>query len=329
MVACVVGAVFVTLSHAESASTTGPGPEGWQEAWTVSLPDGAAMTLQWIPAGSFTMGSPDNETGHRADESPAHAVTLTKGFWLGSTEVTIGQWRAVMGTSLREHVAQWLHDDTQHDFPGRRATVAEYMNMDPKAPPESFLANENNAVPMYFVSWTGAVAFCEKLTQRERAAGNLPAEYHFTLPTEAQWEYACRAGSTTATYAGHVDAVTDIAWFAGNSAEGYTGRPLPRASAGPRDVAAKQPNAWGLHDMSGNLWEWCLDRYGSYAGNAQTDPAGPAAGETRVNRGGSWGSGLDNERSACRSGNPPAEASAYRGFRVALLPVPAPSLSRR
>jgi formylglycine-generating enzyme required for sulfatase activity len=275
------------------------------------------------------MGSREDEAGHRSDEEPAHVVTLTQGFWLGSTEVTIGQWRAVMGTSLREHVTHWLRDGTGHDFSGRRATVAEYMNMDPQADPESFLANENEALPMYFVNWNDAIAFCDQLTQSERSEGDLPANYSFTLPTEAQWEYACRAGSTEATYAGDDDVLTNIAWFSGNSADGYSGKKLPRASAGPRNVREKKPNVFGLHDMSGNLWEWCLDWYGPYTGGAQTDPTGPATGDTRVNRGGSWGSGPGNERSACRAGNPPAEASAYRGFRVALIPANSPSLSRR
>lgn len=295
----------------------------------VRLAETAPMKLRWIPPGDFVMGTFPEEPGHRADESPAHEVTLTQGYYVGTTEVTIGHWRAVMGTTLREHVAQWLHDDTQYDFPNGRATVAAYMGMDPTADPETYLANEDEELPMYFVSWNDALNFCERLTQRERAANNIPEGYRFTLPTEAQWEYACRAGSTTPTYAGGIERVADIAWFTGNSADDYPGNPLPRAEAGPRAVAGKRPNAWGLYDMPGNLWEWCLDWYGPYPEDTEIDPTGPASGEMRVNRGGSWGSGIDDERSACRAGNPPAEASAYRGFRVVLIQAPTRSTAQR
>lgn len=315
----VAGLVAVLLSCAGCAPADRD--EAMGEQVVVQFADAAPMTLPWIKPGSFVMGTFPEEPGHRPDESPAREVTLTQGYYMGATEVTIGQWRAVMGTTLQERVAQWLHDDTQYDFPNGRMTIAEYMGMDPAADAETYLANEDNDLPMYFVSWYDALAFCERLTEREHAANRIPEGARFTLPTEAQWEYACRAGSTTPTFAGGIESIATISWFVGNSADDYTGKPLPgsRAKAGPRAVAGKQPNAWGLYDMPGNLWEWCLDWYGPYPGDTEIDPAGPASGETRVNRGGSWGSGADDERSARRAGNPPAEASAYRGFRVVLL----------
>src|SRR5882724_7757129 len=135
---------------------------------------------------------------------------------------------------------------------------------------------------------------------------------------------ACRAGTTEATYAGPNDAnvLDQIAWYDRNSAIGYVGRPIVPSHFGPRKIGLKKPNAWGLYDMQGNLWQWCLDWYGPYPGGHVVDPRGPKAGDSRVNRGGSFGSGGNSERSAARAANPQPEASAYRGFRIALSPIP-------
>ncbi|MGA2541130.1 MAG: SUMF1/EgtB/PvdO family nonheme iron enzyme [Verrucomicrobiota bacterium] len=115
----------------------------------------------------------------------------------------------------------------------------------------------------------------------------------------------------------------NIAWYNGNSPDGYTGRGfnISGRTGGPHPVAQKQPNPWGLCDMTGNLWQWCHDWCGPYPGGASTNPAGPAAGTERVNRGGSFGSGPREERCGNRAKKPPAEASTYRGFRLALCPV--------
>ncbi len=296
-------------------------------SWKVLLPGDASLPMRWIAAGTFIMGSPESEKGRKADESPQVTVTLTKGYWLGETVVTIGQWKAITGMSIRDKVNKLLNDETLYDFEdGKKQKIRDYMHFD-RNNPDKIMANEDERLPMYFVSWNEAMDFCRKINMQERASGRLPAGYEYTLPTEAQWEYACRGGTTGATYGipGNADTndetLDGIAWYGKNSAAGYTGRGLGPTAAGPRDVGAKRPNQWGMYDMLGNIWEWCYDWYGPYAGGSATDPVGPQTGTYRVNRGGSWGSGINDERSANRAKNPPNEDSAYRGFRVALSAI--------
>lgn len=224
------------------------------------------LELIWVDAGTFTMGSPPDEPLRHKAEGPQRRVTLTKGYWLGKTEITQGQYEAVIGTN-----------------------------------PSTFQAAGKDA-PVERVSWLQAMAFCRTLTERERNAGRLPAGYHFTLPTEAQWEYACRAG-TTDHYAGEPNAMT---WWEGNSGE--TTHP----------AGLKQPNAWGFHDMSGNVLEWCLDWYGDYPRGPRIDPSGPERGYYRIARGGSWRTDLRLGRSAARSGGSPGRLDYTLGFRLAL-----------
>jgi formylglycine-generating enzyme len=295
-----VSAVLCTFALAASVAS----------ARTLVLGQGVSLSLAWISAGTFTMGSPPSESLRASDEGPQTRVTLSHGFWLGETPVTIAQWRAVMGVGVRGQLSRVLHDDTRYDFAGVQQTVRDYMHFSLAASPDQYLSYESGDLPMYFVSWNDAMEFCQRLTAREHAAGRLPLRYEYTLPTEAQWEYAARAGTTQATYAPVLD---EIAWYDANSAEGYRGK------AGPHSVAQKRPNAWGLYDMSGNIWQWCRDWYAAYAGEGVSDPTGPATGSQRVNRGGSFGSAARDERSANRARNPPAEASAFRGFRLALV----------
>jgi len=162
-------------------------------------------------------------------------------------------------------------------------------------------------LPVENVSWGDAMEFCRKLTERERQAGRLPSGTIYTLPTEAQWEYACRAG-TTGDYAGEVDA---MAWYAKNS------------GAATHAVGTKQANAWGLHDMHGNVWEWCADWYADkLPGGSVSDSKGPASGSFRVRRGGSWGYDAAYCRSAFRDGVSPGYRNGILGFRLALSSVP-------
>jgi sulfatase modifying factor 1 len=312
-IACTTLCLGITKHH---KTKTNSGPIVNKE-WSLPLNNKTTIPMSWIPAGTFTMGSPDDEAGRKPDESPRATVSLTKGYWVGKTEVTIGQWKAVTGMNVRDKAIKLLNDSTLYDFNGKKATIREFMGFD-KNDAGKILSHENDETPMYFVSWYEAMAFCKKLTEQERAAHRLPAGYEYSLPTEAQWEYACRAGTTSATYASSTDAV---AWYGANSFEGYSGKGLGNPNAGPHNAGSKPANKWGLQDMLGNIWEWCYDWYGPYAGGNLTDPTGPSAGSYKVNRGGSFGSGVDAERSAARAQNPPNEDSAWRGFRIALVPV--------
>lgn len=278
-----------------------------------------------VSSGSFLMGSPENEP-HRNQDEVQHLVTLTNNYWLGKTEITVGQWKDIMGVDLRGQVALILANGALYDFGENKQTIRDFMGMSKEVSPETYLANEGLDQPMYYVSWNDAMAFCEKLTVIEKSAGRLPNGYEYTLPTEAQWEFACRAGTTTATYAGEMNQgsqgnspeIDKIAWYSGTSYRGYSGKKLNGSNAGPRKVGQKAPNTWGFYDMLGNLWEWCLDSYEAYATEPTNNPIQSNKNIYKVNRGGSFGSWANSERSATRAQNPAAEASAYRGFRVVL-----------
>jgi formylglycine-generating enzyme required for sulfatase activity len=300
------------------------------QIWNLPISADSTVEMIWIPPGSFTMGSPESEPMSKADERPQTKVTLSSGFWLGKTMLTIGQWKGLTGLDVRGQLSKMLHDDTLYDLGGKQQTVRDFMRFSRDADPGKYLSGESLDLPMYFVSWNDVMGLCKSLNDRERAAGRLPAGYEYNLPTEAQFEYACRAGTTEATYAGPLvmegrrsPVLDKIAWYAANSPDGYTGKgfPVGGRTGGPHPVGQLQPNAWGLYDMTGNIWQWCRDWYGPLPGGNQIDPIGPATGTGRVNRGGSFGSGAGSERSAARAKNPQAEASAYRGFRLGLCPI--------
>jgi formylglycine-generating enzyme required for sulfatase activity len=223
------GIVAVCLSALAFAGTPRPTPG---ERHVIA---DLALELIWVAPGTFVMGSPRNEPERHPAEGPQTRVTLTRGFWLGRTEVTQAQYTAVIGEN-----------------------------------PSGFKDVGSDA-PVERVSWTDAMAFCRKLNERERAAGRLPEGYAYTLPTEAQWEYAHRAG-TEGAYPGAPEAT---AWYELNS-DKTTHR-----------VGLKRANAWGFHDLAGNVLEWCYDWYGDYPGGAVTDPTGPERGHYRMARGGS------------------------------------------
>ncbi len=253
---------------------------------TITLPGGEPLEMVWIAPGTFTMGSPSSESG-RFDNETQHRVTLTKGYWLGKYEVTQGQWQAVMGNNPSY-------------FKKGRVIETHIFSADE-------IDNEDKSRhPVEQVSWNDAQEYCRKLTERERAAGRLPAGYEYSLPTEAQWEFACRAG-TTGPYAGN-GTLSSMGWYDDNS--GGTTHP----------VGQKRANAWGLYDMHGNVWEWCHDWYGSYPGGAVTDPTGASSGSGRVARGGCWYGGAWFCRSAGRCGGPSSRYNGL-GFRIALRSV--------
>jgi formylglycine-generating enzyme required for sulfatase activity len=209
-------------------------------------------------------------------------VTLTKGFWLSQHEVTQAEWRGLMQTT-----------------PWNR----------------KFGGKECDNYPATFVSWDDAMKFCEKLTEQERSAGRLPSDWQYTLPTEAQWEYACRAGTTTRFSFGNSDLkLSDYAWWGGFVGDGSAGN-----EKYAHLVGQKQANPWGLKDMYGNVWELCRDWHAS-ALTGGTDPQGPAQGKFRVMRGGSWGATAIDCRSAVRQGHGPHRGTGDMGFRLAAVP---------
>jgi formylglycine-generating enzyme required for sulfatase activity len=163
---------------------------------------------------------------------------------------------------------------------------------------------KGESLPVERVSWDDAVAYCQKLTERERAGGRITAQEAYRLPTEAEWEYAARAGTTGVRY-GELDA---IGWYNVNS------------GSKTHPVKQKAANAWGLHDMMGNVWEWCSDWSGDYPTGSVTNPTGPKSGSFRVNRGGSWGDVDGRARSAFRNGFGLGSRGDL-GFRPALSSV--------
>jgi formylglycine-generating enzyme required for sulfatase activity len=236
----------------------------------------APTNMVFIRPNSFVLGSPTNEVGHRTDESPQTTVTLSHGFWMSKFLVTQRDYLAVTGSN-----------------------------------PSSFPGNLDRAVES--VSWFDATNYCAMLTQQDLAAEHIPAGSHYRLPTEAEWECAARAGSTTRFYYGEDPAVTNlanVAWYSANS--GF----------GTHPVGLKAPNTWGLYDMEGNVWEWCQDWYGPYPGGSLTDPQGAVSNPQgfKVIRGGAWESFETDCRSARRSieGASPFITDFIIGFRVVL-----------
>ncbi|MBQ2593597.1 MAG: InlB B-repeat-containing protein [Candidatus Riflebacteria bacterium] len=261
----------------------------WIESVTFYLPGGVPLVMHKIPHGTFIMGSPDGELGREINdyairESPQHQVTLTQDFYMGKFEVTQEQYQAVMGTN-----------------------------------PSNFSGYEDSpSRPVERVLWRNAYDFCASLT--DYLSNSIPSGYKFSLPTEAQWEYACRAGTTSSlnngteitSSSGRCDNLSVVAWYSfltGN-------KTYP--------VGQKQPNAWGLYDMHGNVWEWCLDSYEQNyyqtCGDC-TDPTGPINDRSVVRRGGSGRNSPGDCRSAQRSGSITSVTDNFFGFRLSLVPI--------
>jgi len=292
-----------------------------------------------IPAGSFVMGSPADEPGRHANEGPVTAVTISRPFWFGRYEVTQRQWSQVMHTSLADQAKLMLADDRLYMLGGKERTIRDRLGFRRDAKMSDVVGNVAPDLPMYWVNWDEAVEFCRRLTARARRLGRLPAGYVYRLPTEAEWEYAARAGTREATYAGPIAILAErdapvldaIAWYAGNSSVGYRGNGWPTAdwagkqypggTAGPRRVGTRRANPWGLYDMLGNVNEWVADWYADHLpGGAVRDPVGPATGTQRGIRGGSWFNAARGERSADRDYSGPTRRFFGLGFRVALAP---------
>lgn len=295
--------------------------------------------LVWVAPGTFTMGSPRSEAGHRPDETPQTEVTISKGYWLAQYEVTQGQWRKLMGTDQLEQARRALNDDRLY-WIGRKEYIhlRHFFGWKKGDDPRQLIGNIGDNLPMIWVSWNEAVEFCRRLNARERAAGRVPDGYEYRLPTEAEWEYACRAGTRGATYAGRMVLLPDrsapvldpIAWYAANAAHDYSGHTIGTltwpgkkwgyARGGPHPVGTKQPNPWGLYDMLGGVAEWCVDWNGPLPGGHVYDPAGPPTGKFHVRKGGSWSSLATQTRAAYRNWHEPTYRWVNLGFRVALAP---------
>ncbi len=232
------------------------------------------MEFVYIPPGTFMMGSPENGPGRDRDEKQ-HRVTLTKGFYMQTTEVTQGQWKAVMGNN------------------------------------PSYFENCGDNCPAERVSWDDVQVFIEKLNRKDGR--------NYRLPTEAEWEYACRAGSGTPFVFGKCLSA-DQANYNGKYPCKYPlfGCPKGEYRGKSVPVASFTPNAWGLYDMQGNAVEWCQDWYGDYPSGSVTDPAGPSSGSRRVGRGGGWNDGAAYCRSANRIRYSPDSRNDSLGFRPIL-----------
>jgi sulfatase modifying factor 1 len=232
------------------------------------------MEFVLIPAGTFLMGSPQDEPNRNADEVQ-HNVSISRPFYIQTTEVTLGQWWAVMG---------------QRMFGARKG-------------PEN--------APVTSVSWFDTQEFINKL--------NAGGESHYRLPTEAEWEFACRAGAMTAYAWGNTIDCTK-AMYANNPVKSEKCLPFAKSRGlpvgGPAPVKCYRPNRWGIYDMHGNVWEWCQDWHAPYETKDAVDPCGPSSGEFRIRRGGSWYRFGYYCRSANRNFGHPAARYRTTGFRL-------------
>jgi formylglycine-generating enzyme required for sulfatase activity len=289
-----IDAKLTTGKRLASAPTTGAG-------YVEDLGGGVTMEMVAIPGGQFEMGSPEGEAGRYPWEGPQRSVTVAP-FLLGKFEVTQAQWRTVAG---------WPQ-------------VARSL----EAAPSLFKGDD---LPVENVSWEDAAEFCARLSRRSGRA--------YRLPSEAEWECAARAGTKTATYAGAMEilgennapVLDEIAWYGGNSGVGFERsdgvdssdwpeKQYPHSRAGTRPVGRKTPNAWGLYDMLGNVWEWVEDDWHDSYGGAPVNGkawAEPTRGSARVVRGGSWNDLAGLVRAACRDCPAPDARRGALGFRCA------------
>jgi len=298
-------------------------PNGWRGAGIVQLPSSPYLwvdttaplagprfyravegptNLAWLTPGTFTMGSPSNEVERLGAEGPQTVVTLTSGFFMGKYPVTQGEYLAVIGSN-----PSYFRNGTDGTNSGGTGSTI----------------TDESGHPVEMVSWNDAVNYCATLTAQERSAGRLPVGWLYRLPTEAEWEYACRGGTTTAFHYGPA-LRSGMANFDGiyeyDASFGTTNNPGGIFLGRTTLVGSYGANGWGLYDMHGNVREWCADVWdgtGLPAGRV-IDPQGPLIGSERVVRGGGWHDVAGNCRSASRLYGVPDDHYFDFGFRIVL-----------
>jgi eukaryotic-like serine/threonine-protein kinase len=252
-----------------------------------------------IKPGEFEMGSPKGDNTALNDELPQHHVRITRPFYLAECEVTYRQFSTfVERTGFRTEAEAGPEGGHIYDTKVKDLIHGKEWNF--RHPRTGVVPADDE--PVVQVSWNDAQAFCKWLSEQEGRT--------YRLPTEAEWEYACRAGTTTR-------------WCTGDDPNGLNGIAWTLLNANSRvhPVGHKAPNAWGLHDMHGNAWEWCQDWFGPYPAAPAIDPTGLVRGDKRALRGGSWDYGsVERTRSASRLPDPPGRAHFTHGFRVAADP---------
>jgi formylglycine-generating enzyme required for sulfatase activity/tRNA A-37 threonylcarbamoyl transferase component Bud32 len=263
--------------------------------WKPPMTNSIGMELVWVPAGEFTMGAPTTEPGRQEDEGPTHQVVITRSFYLASHETTARQFESFA------HTTSYKTEAEQGNSGSHRWSEEKHgweLDRDCTWKRPGALRDANH--PVVCVSRSDAEAFCYWLSKKENRT--------YRLPTEAEWEYACRAGSTTAFSVGPS--------LAPDQARFFSGKELRRTVK----VGTHSSNAWGLHDMHGNVWEWCTDYYRAtyYRDSPPQDPRGPQNSDRIVARGGSWSSRSSECRSAARLAVSPSMRRNDIGFRVLL-----------
>ncbi|MBM4005879.1 MAG: formylglycine-generating enzyme family protein [Planctomycetes bacterium] len=309
-----VSLLIVGWIIAAVACSAEPGPN---RVNAQEIKNSVGMKLVFIPPGKFLMGSQENESGREAQEVQ-HEVELTKGFYLGTHEVTVGQFKQFVADAKFQTDGE---RDGKGAYGANEAGKIEEMHARFTWKSPGFEQTDNH--PVVDVSWSDAKAFCKWLSEKEKKT--------YRLPTEAEWEYACRAGTKTAYV--HGDDPEGLA-TTGNGADATARAKFPGWSIGIKGqdghlftapVGQFKANPFGLFDMHGNVWEWCEDWYvpNSYSKEKQVDPTGPATGQAKVQRGGGWSSDFKRLRSAARVGRDSvAYRGCYQGFRVVLDPQP-------
>jgi len=278
-----------------------------QQAWAkhlgvpVEMTNSIGMKLVLIPPGEFMMGSSAEERDRPRMERPQHRVRITRPFRLGRHEVTVGQFRQFVNQT-------GYKTEAEKDGKGGLALINGKGVQDPRFVWTNPGFPQTDDHPVVHVSWNDAMAFCQWLSDKEGA--------EFVLPSEAQWEYACRAGTTTAWYYGDSErTLEEYGWFDRNS-DGKT-----------HPTGQLKPNGWSLYDVHGNVREWCADWWATdyYAQSPPNDPAGPTTGSDRVTRGGNWSNTAGICRSAHRVDRPPEIRNSRLGFRLACeIPTASP-----